>query len=424
MDKNVCFSLKINNLVNKGGKMMNISLGEKHLMTTYQKYPVIFTKGRGRYLIDTHGERYLDFIAGVAVNSLGHCDRGFVTALQEQLEKIMHVSNLYWSEELISASKRLTNHTHFEKAFFCNSGAEAVESAIKLSRIYGNSHGKAKSHIISMVGSFHGRTLGATSVTGQEKYRKGVGELISNISYVPFNDIHALRQAIQEDTCAIILEPVQGEGGIYPAKLAYLKEVETLCKELDIVLIFDEVQCGVGRLGTFYAYQYFCVKPDIICLAKGLGGGIPVGAILATSKLSGYFKVGSHGSTFGGNALAMTAVNYIAKKVRTRDFLLHIQDVSHYLIDKLSELKKRYTLIKEVRGIGLMVGVELEGKLQEVLKQAFEEKLLLIGAGSSTIRMIPALNVTREEIDEAMEKLEKVLMGIGQHEVFEEKKIS
>ncbi|MCX5773019.1 MAG: aspartate aminotransferase family protein [Fusobacteria bacterium] len=401
-----------------------IKIGEKNLMSTYQKFPVIFRKGRGRYLYDTIGEEYLDLIGGVAVNSLGHCDRGLITVLQEQLEQFVHVSNLYWTKELIQASSRLVNHTHFEKAFFCNSGAEAVESAVKLCRAYGNSSKISRNHIISMTGSFHGRTLGATSVTGQEKYRNGFGPLLQDISYVPFNDYDILMSEIKETTIAIILEPVQGEGGIIAADREYLKKIELLCSERDIVLIFDEVQCGIGRLGTFYAYQYFGVKPDIICLAKGLGGGIPVGAILATKHVAACFKIGSHGSTFGGNALAMSAVNYIVKKIRTRNFLLHIYDVSDYLFEKLCELKSNYSMIKEVRGIGLMLGLEVGDSLSEILKQAFNEKLLLIGAGSSTVRIIPALNITRGEIDEAIFKLNTVFKRISVPEISEHKKIS
>jgi len=404
--------------------METIKLGEKHLMGTYQKYPIIFTKGRGRYLFDSKGTPYLDLIGGVAVNSLGHCDRGFVTALQEQIEKVIHVSNLYWTNELIQAANRLVNHTHFEKAFFCNSGAEAVESAIKLARVYGNADGNSRNHIIAMKGSFHGRTLGATSVTGQEKYRKDIGPLIPDVSYVDFNNYDMLMSEIREETCAIILEPIQGEGGIWVADKEYLEKIEMICQQRDILLIFDEVQCGIGRLGSFYAYQYFGVHPDIICLAKGLGGGIPVGAILASSKVSDYYKIGMHGSTFGGNALAMAAVNYIVKKIRTRNFLLHIQSVSDYFYEKLLELKEKYPLIKEIRGIGLMLGMDVGDSLQPLLEFAFEEKLLLIGAGKSTVRIIPALNITNQEIDEAIEKLDKSLQKVTAMDILQIKKIS
>jgi len=387
-----------------------IERGTKVIMNTYSQFPIVLEKGNGVYLWDDDGKKYLDFVAGIAVNALGYNDSDYVKEISTQLAKLQHCSNLYWMPPSIELGEILIQNSCFDKIFYCNSGAEAVEAAIKLSKKYGKKvHGENCYEIITMKKSFHGRTMATVTATGQTKYQKGYNPLLPGFSYVEFNNYNELEKAVSENTCAIIIEPIQGEGGIHPAEKPYLEKVRSLCDKNDIVLVFDEVQCGVGRTGELFAYQLFDIKPDVVSLAKGLGGGFPIGAMLATQSKADAFQPGDHASTFGGNPLACTAGKVILKKLLYGGVLENVQEVGAYLKTKLIELQKKYEMIIDVRGQGLMLGIELNCSVKNIVKECMEKSLLLLGAGENVIRFVPPLIIGKKEIDKGISILNEVL---------------
>lgn len=386
--------------------MTTAELGEKYIMHTYNRFPITLAAGRGMYVYDEHGKEYLDFVAGIAVNSLGHNHPKLVKAITDQAARLIHVSNLYWTEPQVNLAKKLAENGELDKVFFCNSGAESIEGALKLARRYGSKTGRQE--IITMNHSFHGRTFAAVTATGQQHYQEHFGDMFPHIKYADFNDIDSLKAAVTDNTCAVLMEPVQGEGGIHPADTEYLKQVRQLCDEKDILLMFDEVQCGVGRLGTLFAYQTFGVVPDVVSMAKGIAGGIPCGVVMAKQKVADVFSAGDHASTFGGNPLATAAGNVVVDEL-LGGLLDNVKANGKYLTEKLNELKAKHDCIVDVRGIGFMQGMELNKPVAPVIAAAIDNGLLLVNAGSSIIRFVPSLIAAKEDIDKAMEILDAAL---------------
>ncbi len=384
-----------------------IKEAEYYLMRTYGRFPIVLCKGEGPYVWDDRGNRYLDFVSGIAVNSLGHCHPRVVEAIRQQSGQLIHCSNLYYTEQQARLAKKLVEASGLGKAFFCNSGAEAVEAAMKLARKHAkNEHGSQKYEIITALHSFHGRTLAAITATGQPKYQQGFEPLPAGFRYVPFNDIQALKGAISENTCAIMLEPVQGEGGVNVAGHDYLREVRALCNEHEILLIFDEVQTGMGRTGRLFAYEHYGIKPDILALAKALGSGFPIGATLARKEVAQTFKPGDHASTFGGNPLACAAALATLEVMQTPEFLEQVRAKSTLFQTKLWELQSAFPFVKEVRGLGLLVGLELKEDIARELLQGCQKRGLLINAiGANVLRFIPPLIASEKELQEAVEIL-------------------
>jgi acetylornithine/N-succinyldiaminopimelate aminotransferase len=380
-----------------------LARGRNVLMNTYASFPIVIVNGKGSYVEDVNGKKYLDFVAGIAVNSLGHCDDEYVKAVSEQLAKLIHCSNLYLNTPNIELAEKLIEDSAFDRVFFCNSGAEAIEGSIKLSRKYAKeTKGENCTKIISMTNSFHGRTYGALSATGQKKYQNGFQPLVPEMETVHFNDFESLATVDFDTVAAIIIEPIQGEGGVHLVDQAFLKRVRELCTDENIVLIFDEIQCGVGRTGKFFAHENFGLAPDIVALAKGLGGGFPIGAFLANEKIAGAFKNGDHGTTFGGNPLACTAALTCVNKIKQTSFLEAVHKRGQLLHNLLKDLQSKHPAIKDVRGSGLMVGIELDEPVKAVIGACLDNGLLLVGAGEKVIRMLPPLTVTDDEIKSAV----------------------
>ena len=387
-----------------------IERGQKVVMNTYNRFPIVLSEGKGSFVKDVNGKEYLDFVGGIAVNALGYGDEDLTEALYQQMKKMMHCSNLYWNIPGIEAAEILIENSVFDKVFFCNSGAEAIESCIKLARKYGKmAHGEHCYEIITMKQSFHGRTMGAITATGQEKYQIGLHPLLEGIVYGNYNDFESVKELVSEKTCAILLEPVQGEGGILPAEKEFLAKIRELCTEKDILLIYDEVQCGIGRTGNLFAYQAYEIPPDVIALAKGLGGGFPIGAMMATEKAAAAFKPGDHASTFGGNPAACTAAKVVLNALLSKGILKNVKEQGKYLREKLEFLKEKYEVISDVRGIGLIQGIELSVPAGDIIKACIEKGLLLVGAGTNVIRFVPPLTVNQAEIDKALYILEESL---------------
>lgn len=379
------------------------------LYETYARAPMRFERGEGVWLITETGERYLDFAAGVAVNSLGHAHPHLVDALKAQAEKLWHTSNLYESPGQERLAKRLIDNTFADKVFFTNSGAEALECAIKTARRYHYSKGHPeKFHIITFEGAFHGRTIATIAAGGQQKYIDGFGPKAPGFDQVPFEDMDALKAAITDATAGILLEPVQGEGGLRAFSTEFLKSVRALCDETGLLLIFDEVQCGVGRTGALFAYQQVGVAPDIMAIAKGIGGGFPMGACLATAEAASGMVAGTHGSTFGGNPLAMAVGNAVLDVVLADGFLQHVQDVSLVFRQGLASIQDRFPdVIEDIRGTGLMIGIKAKVPAGELLQAIRDEKLLGVMAGDNVVRLLPPLIITSEEAREGLARLEK-----------------
>ena len=386
-----------------------IEKAEQLLMHTYSRYQIVLDKGEGVYLYDINGKKYLDFAAGIAVFALGYGNKEYNDALKNQIDKLLHTSNYYYNIPTINAAEKLVKASGMDRVFFTNSGTEAIEGAVKLARkYYFNKKKHAGSEIISMDRSFHGRSMGALSITGQPKYREAFEPLIGGAVFAVFNDINSVKEKITDKTCAIKVEPVQGEGGLYPADKEFLSELRKICDELDILLIFDEIQCGMGRTGTMFAYQGYGVKPDIITCAKALGCGVPVGAFAATEKAASAFEPGDHGTTYGGNPFATAAVSKVFDMFESEQLLKHVNEISVYLVDKLDELVKKYPFILERRGKGLMQGLEFKVPVKDYIAKAMDKGLILIGAGSNIIRFVPPLIITREHVDEMAELLESI----------------
>lgn len=384
-------------------------LSDKYIMNTYKRFDMEITRGDGVYVYDENNKKYLDFTAGIAVNSLGYTDKDCINAIIEQIHKFNHCSNLYYSEPQAQVAKLLVENSCFEKVFFCNSGAEANETIIKIAKKFGKTKGQNCSKIIAMKNSFHGRTTGALSATGQEKYQKSFSPLLANFEYAEFNNLKSVEALIDDNTCAIIVEPVQGEGGLYPAKKEFLLGLRKLCDEKNILLCFDEVQCGIGRLGTLFAYQTFGVEPDTVAMAKGLANGLPIGACAAKDKAASVLVPGDHASTFGGNPVSCACAKVVLEKLTTGGILQNVKTSGEYLNLKLSELKKQYSFIKEIRGIGLMAGMELTINAKDIMTKAMKKGLLIIGAGENVIRFVPPLTISKENIDEMIVILKSAL---------------
>ena len=376
------------------------------LMKTYKRFDLNFVKGKGVYLFEKDGDKYLDFVAGIAVNALGHSNEKIVKAIKDQSEKLLHISNLYYDDHQINLGKKLIDLSDHQSVFFCNSGTEAIEGALKIARKYGLEKGKNK--ILYFDNAFHGRTLGALSVTSNEKYKKSFKPLIPNIEKVKLNDKEDFLDKFDKNVCAVIIEPIQGEGGINPVDQEFLQLIRDETSMNDALLIFDEVQAGIGRTGVFFAYQGFNVIPDVIALAKGLGGGVPIGAFIANKKAD-VLSYGDHGCTFGGNPLVTAVSNVVVDEISKASFLKQVKEKGDYLINKLSELMHESSLITQVKGKGLMIGVDFKIDPKIIVKLALEEKLLVINAGVNTIRLVPALNVTYKEIDAFIYLFEKVI---------------
>ncbi len=379
-----------------------VDMDKKYYMNTFgSRTPVCFENGRGINLWDTEGRKYYDFFAGIAVSVLGHSHPSLVNAIKEQADKLIHTSNLYYIESQSKLAKLLVENSCADKVFFANSGAEANEGAIKLARIYFHKKNiKDKYEIISLENSFHGRTLATVAATGQEKYQKPYYPLTPSFVKVPMNDLEALKKAINPSTCAIMIEPIQGESGVKPADKEYMKGVRSLCDEHGILLIFDEVQCGLGRTGKLFGYQHFDVEPDIFTLAKALGGGIPIGAVCAKEFVAQAFEPGDHGSTFGGNPFACTAGLAVMNTIFNDHLIENAEKTGNYFIEQLNGLKSKHSCIADVRGKGLMIGVEFSNdKAKEIKDICFEKGYLIGNVGSRILRILPPLILTCEDVD-------------------------
>lgn len=386
-----------------------IADGKKYVMNTYGRLPLVIDRGEGCYVWDLEGKRYLDLVAGIAVNSLGHCHPAVTKAIQEQCTKLLHCSNLYWIENQVALAKLLVEKSGLGKAFFCNSGAEANEAAIKLARKWGKGE---KYHIITMVNSFHGRTLGALAATAQEKYQKAFRPLPEGFSAVELGDLEALEQAIRPETCAVMLEPIQGESGIHVPTQEYMQGVQALCRKHGILLILDEVQTGIGRTGKAFAFQNFGLEPDIISLAKAIGNGVPMGAIVAKTEVADYFQPGDHATTFGGTPIATAAGLAACGILLQEDFLAQVQETGEYFRAQLRGIGERHPgLIAEVRGMGLMIGCELTGSAKAVTAELLNQGVLVNSIGEHVLRFVPPLIITKEQIDEFIAILEPVVVN-------------
>ena len=386
---------------------------EEYILHTYNRFPVVFERGEGVCLYDTEGKEYLDFAAGIAVNALGYHYPGYDEALKEQVDKLLHVSNLYYNVPIAKAGEKLIKASGLEKVFFTNSGTEAIEGALKAAKKYAYVRDGHSGHeIIAMNHSFHGRTIGALSVTGNAHYRDPFAPLMDGVRFADFNDIDSVKAQITEKTCAILLEPVQGEGGIFPAEQDFLDELRQICDEKDILLIFDEIQCGMGRTGNYFAWQAYGVKPDILTCAKALGCGVPVGAFVLGKKAANNSLVpGDHGTTYGGNPFVCAAVSKVFEIFEKDEILKHVQELTLCLEDALDRLAANHDCVLERRGMGFMQGLVLKKAcpVGEVVKKALSEGLLVISAGENVLRIVPPLVIRREDIWKMEEILDKCL---------------
>lgn len=383
---------------------------EQSILHTYNRFPLVLDHGKGCYLYDTDGKEYLDFAAGIAVNALGYHYPGYDEALKAQIDKLLHISNLYYNQPMTDAGAKLVKASGMSRAFFTNSGTEAIEGALKVAKKYAFLRdGHTDHEIIAMNHSFHGRSLGALSVTGNAHYRESFEPLLGGIKYADFNDLESVKAQITDKTCAIITETVQGEGGIYPAEQEFLEGLRAICDEKDIILIFDEIQCGMGRTGEYFAWQNYGVKPDVMTCAKALGCGVPVGAfVLGEKAAEASLKPGDHGTTYGGNPFVCAAVSTVFDLFEKDGILEHVRELTPYLEEKLDEIVEKYDCITARRGKGFMQGLVVTGRpVGDIVKKAIENGLLVISAGSDVLRMVPPLVLTREHIDEMAEKLAK-----------------
>lgn len=388
-----------------------IQSAEHHILHTYNRYSLVLEKGEGVWLYDTDGKKYLDFAAGIAVQALGYGNKELKDAVKHQVDLLMHTSNLFYNPPIIAAAERATKAAGMERVFFTNSGTEAIEGAIKAAKKYAYTRdGHAGHEIIAMRHSFHGRSLGALSVTGNDHYQEPFRPLLGGIRFAEFNDLDSVKELVNEKTCAILMETVQGEGGIYPAEPAFLQGVKKICEEHDILLILDEIQCGMGRTGEMFAWQHYGVKPDIMTCAKAIGCGVPVGAFFLTERVAEKsLAPGDHGTTYGGNPLVGAAVNKVFEIFERDRIPAHAKEVGAYLEEKLEELVREYDVITARRGMGLMQGLVLSIPAGEVVKKALKEGLIVITAGSNVLRFVPPLIIEKAHVDEMVEKLKKAL---------------
>lgn len=392
---------KTNNIINKA---------EENLIHTYNRADLVLDHGDGVYLYDVEGNKYLDFAAGIAVYALGYNYKDYNEALKAQIDKVVHISNLYYSEPLAEAAQKLVRATGLSKAFFTNSGTEAIEGALKLAKKYAYLRDNCTDHeIIAMEHSFHGRSMGALSVTGNAHYRESFGPLIPGIRFAEYNNLESVKALVNKKTCAIICETVQGEGGIFPADKEFLEGLRKLCDENDMLLILDEIQCGMGRTGSMFAYQQYGVMPDVVTSAKALGCGIPVGAFVAGSKCDKVLVPGDHGTTYGGNPLAAAAASKVFDLFAENDIIGHVNEVAPYLMERLKDFAGRHSSVKAVRGLGLMCGMQFKDELPvgNVVRAAREHGLIVISAGLNTLRFVPPLIIAKQNVDEMIDILEK-----------------
>lgn len=392
-------------------KEVYIQDAESNILHTYNRYPVVFDHGEGVYLYDTDGKKYLDFAAGIAVQAFGYHNEEYTKAIKAQADKLIHTSNLFYNEPIINAAKRVVKASGMDRVFFTNSGTEAIEGAIKAAKKYAYTRdGHAGHEIIAMNHSFHGRSLGALSVTGNAHYQEPFEPLMPGVSFADFNDLDSVKALIRENTCAILMETVQGEGGIYPATQEFLEGVRALCDEHDILLILDEIQCGMGRTGEMFAWQNYGVKPDIMTSAKALGCGVPVGAFLMTERVAEKsLAPGDHGTTYGGNPFVGAAVDKVLEMMEREHITDHVKEVTPYFEQKIDELVAKYDFLTARRGMGFMQGIVSTRPVGEISSKALEAGLVVITAGSDVLRLVPPLIIEKEHVDEMAEKLDAVL---------------
>ncbi|GFO83959.1 MULTISPECIES: aspartate aminotransferase family protein [Anaerostipes] len=389
-----------------------IEQGEKYILKTYNRYPVVLEKGEGVYLYDAEGKRYLDFGAGIAVFALGYGNKAYNDALKDQIDKLIHTSNLFYNIPAVEAAKKIVEASKMKKVFFTNSGTEAIEGALKVARKYAYNKDKTKDYeFIAMDQSFHGRSQGALSVTGNAHYQDGFIPKEFRAVFAKFNDLEDVKSKVTDKTCGIICEVVQGEGGIYPAEPEFLKGLRKLCDEKDILLIFDEIQCGMGRCGSMFAHDLYGVKPDVMTLAKALGCGVPVGAFVVNDKADGALVPGDHGTTYGGNPFACAAINAVFEQFEEKKVPEHAKAVGEYLWDQLEQLKDQYDFISGHRGIALMQGLEFvpEKPAGEIVNAALKKGLILMTAGNNVIRFVPPLVIEEKDVDEMIRILKEIL---------------
>lgn len=389
---------------------------EGAMLHTYNRFPVVLEKGEGVYLYDTDGKKYLDFAAGIAVEALGYGNRKYNDALKNQIDRLMHTSNLYYNPPIMEAAEKILKVSKMDRVFFTNSGTEAIEGAIKAAKKYAYTRdGHTDHEIIAMNHSFHGRSLGALSVTGNKHYQEPFEPLLGGIRFADFNDLESVKAQLTDKTCAILFETVQGEGGIYPATQEFMDGIEKICKERDILLILDEIQCGMGRTGEMFAWQGYGVKPDIMTSAKALGCGVPVGAFLMTERIAEKsLKPGDHGTTYGGNPFVGAAVSTVLDIFEELNLPAHVKEISAYLEEKLDALVDKYDCLTQRRGVGLIQGVVTTKPVGEITSKALEEGLLIISAGSDVLRFVPPLVIEKEHVDEMIEKLDHTLAALSE----------
>ncbi len=383
------------------------------LLNVYSRFDIVFENGKGTYIYDDKGNEYLDFVSGISVNCLGHASPVITDALTEQSKKLVHISNLYYSKPQLELAEKLTENSEMERVFFTNSGTEAVELAIKIARKFGGSISKDKTEIIYMTDSFHGRSTGSLAITGQKKYQEPFEPLIPDVTECKFNDCEDLVKKVGKNSAAIILEPVQGESGLEEATPEFIKKIKELSEKYDVLVIFDEIQCGMGRMGTLFAYEQFNLVPDVITIAKSLGGGVPIGACLTRGKANDVLVPGDHGSTYGGNPLVCAVGNAVLTELLDKGLIKNnVVEMGKYAAEKLEELKGKADFIQEIRGKGLLLGVKLDSSkvlAKDFVAEALKNGLLLVGAGNNVVRYFPPFNVSGEEIDKSIEILEKVV---------------
>lgn len=390
-----------------------IENSEKHLFHLYNRFNVAFVKGEGLYLYDAEGKKYLDFSSGIGVNAIGYNDKEFNDYIKSQVDKLYHVSNLFYTDALPLAAESVCEISKLSKVFFTNSGAEAIEGALKTAKKYGQLINKNKTKVIAMQHSFHGRTIGAVSITGTDHYREPFYPLMPDVHFAEFNDIESVKKLMDDNVCAVVLETVQGEGGIYPATKDFLTQVRELCDKHNALLIIDEIQCGMGRTGSIYAYFKYDVMPDILTTAKALGMGLPVGAFVVNEKVANSSLVpGDHGTTYGGNALVAAAVYKSIDIIKNRKLVDNVNNLNDYLDETLDYFVNKYDFVKERRGMGFMKGLVVEKPTREILEKSLTEGLVILSAGKDVLRFLPPLVIGKEHIDEFKEKLDKVLSNI------------
>ncbi len=387
-----------------------VKMGTDHVMNTYGRLPFALVRGQGSYVWDADGNKYLDMVAGIAVNNVGHCHAKVVDAIREQAGMLLHCSNLYWIEPQVQLAKKIADNSFGSKVFFCNSGAEANEGAIKLARKRSsNKYGPDRFEIITAINSFHGRTLTALTATGQVKYQKGFEPLTPGFKYVPYNDLAALEKAIGPQTCAVMLEPLQGEGGVYPATPEYMKGVRDLCNKHDLLFMLDEVQTGLGRTGKLFAYEHYGIIPDVMTLAKGLGGGVPIGALVAGGETAEVFKPGEHAATFGGNPLSTAAAIAALDVIIDEKLSLQAEEKGQYIKAKIAAMSEKYPVIKGYRGMGLLVGIELTIEGKPIVDECLKNGLIINCVQNYVLRLVPPLNIAYEDIDKCLAQIENAI---------------